>query len=254
MRLFALSDLHLSHDGLKPMDVFGPAWRDHAARVASAWRETVGPEDLVIVAGDTSWAMRLATAEPDLRWLADLPGQKVLIKGNHDYWWESVGKVRAAAPESLHFVQNDALRIGPVAVAGARLWDWPGVAWPIKCAVPAAGVITGGNAGREAQPDPEKIRQRERGRLEASLRRLDSDAAVRVVAVHYPPLGADGQPTELTDLIGRSGADLCVFGHIHGLDPAESAPAGADCRVGDTRYVLTSCDWLSCRPRLLWEG
>src|SRR5512141_1638276 len=109
MNLWALSDLHLSFAFPKPMDVFGERWRDHGDRIAAAWRERVEPDDVVCLPGDLSWALRLSEVAGELAWLAELPGRKVLVKGNHDYWWDSIGKVRRALPEGVHALQNDAL-------------------------------------------------------------------------------------------------------------------------------------------------
>ncbi|MFU8858470.1 MAG: metallophosphoesterase, partial [Deferrisomatales bacterium] len=118
MIVWALSDLHLSFSGAKPMDVFGEHWRDHAARVERAWRQDVGEGDVVCLPGDLSWALRLPDAAGELAWLGALPGRKVLVKGNHDYWWASLGKVRKALPPGVFALQNDALLLDGVGLAG----------------------------------------------------------------------------------------------------------------------------------------
>ncbi len=126
MRIWALSDLHLSF-GVpnKTMDPFGPDWKDHAAKIKTSWDGQVSPEDLVLIPGDISWAMRLAEAMPDLQWIHERPGTKVIIKGNHDYWWGSLKKVREALPRSIHAIQNDAICFGDIAIGGAKLTDSP---------------------------------------------------------------------------------------------------------------------------------
>ena len=128
-RLFALSDPHLSLSGAKPMDVFGSRWDNHAERLAANWRRLVGADDIVLIPGDISWAMRLDMAKPDLEWLAALPGRKILLRGNHDYWWQSLGKLAALNLPDIFFVQNNHVVIDGVAVGGTRLWDFPYVKW-----------------------------------------------------------------------------------------------------------------------------
>lgn len=120
MRVFALADLHLSGSVNKPMDVFGPTWDNHLARIREAWLETVGEEDLVLIPGDVSWAMHLAEAKTDLCTIASFPGKKLILRGNHDYWWNSLAKVRGALPEGMYALQNDAFVFGDVAIAGSR--------------------------------------------------------------------------------------------------------------------------------------
>lgn len=255
-RLFALSDPHLSFGNPKPMDIFGPHWRDHAERLAVNWKRAVGPGDVVLVPGDISWGMRLSEAVPDLEWLAALPGEKVMVKGNHDYWWSSPAKLRALGLPGMHFIQNNHVVLGGLAVGGSRLWDFPGIFWPFAGDFDAADaslvVLPGGKAvKRETGVDAEKIRAREIDRLSASLRGLPRGAEITVALTHFPPLGEDGEPTPLTDLIGGFGVDFCVFGHVHGpRDPAQRRP-GEDIVIGKTRYVLASGDFLGHAPKLL---
>ncbi|MCL1999790.1 MAG: metallophosphoesterase, partial [Planctomycetes bacterium] len=128
-RLFVLSDPHLSLSAAKPMDVFGLGWDRHTERLADNWRRLVRSADIVIVPGDISWAMRLAEARDDLEWLAALPGRKVLLKGNHDYWWQSLSKLAALKLPGLFFIQNNHVMLDGVAVGGTRLWDFPYVKW-----------------------------------------------------------------------------------------------------------------------------
>lgn len=126
MRLFAIADPHLSRADPKPMTIFGPSWEGHPDAFFQGWREVVGEHDIVLVPGDVSWAMRLEEAMLDLRDIADLPGRKVLLRGNHDYWWPSISKLRRALPAGMYAVQNDALALDGVVIAGARGWICPG--------------------------------------------------------------------------------------------------------------------------------
>ena len=124
--VYAIGDLHLSLSvPNKAMDVFGAHWQNHADRLKEAWQDTVSPEDLVLVPGDISWAMYLADAVADLVFLGWLNGVKLLMRGNHDYWWQSVTKVRAALPDGMYAVQNDALLLNGVAFCGSRGWTNP---------------------------------------------------------------------------------------------------------------------------------
>src|ERR1700722_10971321 len=124
MTVWAIADLHLSFGTpKKKMDIFGGKWVDHAAKVEFSWMQVVNHEDLVLIPGDISWAMAIEEARVDLEWIDALPGTKVMIKGNHDYWWSSLGKVKKILPPSCHLIQNDAFHWKGIAVGGARLWD-----------------------------------------------------------------------------------------------------------------------------------
>jgi predicted phosphohydrolase len=112
MKVYAIGDLHLSINNPKPMDIFGGAWDDYVARIEADWRARVSDGDAVLIPGDISWAMTLANALPDLQLIAALPGRKVILRGNHDYWWNSVSALRAALPAGMYAVQNDAVRFG----------------------------------------------------------------------------------------------------------------------------------------------
>lgn len=266
MRIFAISDLHLSLSGIKPMDVFGPRWANHAERIATAWRAAVRPEDLVLLAGDFCWAMRLPEAEPDLAYLRALPGTKVMVKGNHDYWWQGVGKARKAVGEGIHLIQNDACTLGAVTIGGTRLWDFPYVRWPMpegcepnRIGKGGSGTGTGdgdGDGGRGGHggnaPDDDKVRASEVERLRRSLGQLDAKADLRIAMVHYPPIAAEPEPNALTAILEEFRVDLCVYGHVH--QPTGAGARARDCTLNGIRYVLTSCDWLDFAPLLLHEG
>ena len=125
MKLFAIADLHMDGGAGKPMEVFGPHWAGHCARIFGSWRSSVAEGDVVLVPGDISWAMRFSEALPDLNAISELPGLKVLLRGNHDYWWGSLTQMRAALPESVKLIRNDALDCGPFVVCGSRGWLLP---------------------------------------------------------------------------------------------------------------------------------
>lgn len=232
------------------MDRFGPQWVDHAAKIAARWRERVAAGDVVLVTGDISWAMTAEQAKPDLEFLAGLPGRKVLLKGNHDYWWSTASKARAQLPPTLHAVQGDLLRLGPFAIAGTRLWDQPGVSFHdwIDWQPGPGGAISVEPAGDDAA-ETERLFARELQRLEramAALRDAGGDAGRRVAITHYPPCGAELRETAATRLIEAAGAHDAVFGHLHSVRRDRSPPPFGS--RGATRYTLASCDWLDFAP------
>lgn len=199
MRVLAIADPHLSRRDPKPMDVFGPGWEGHPQAFFDGWRRVVREDDLVLVPGDLSWAMRLEDALVDLEELAALPGHKVILRGNHDYWWPSIGKLRAALPPSMQALQNDAVRVGDVVVAGTRGWTSPG--------------------SHEFTEHDEKIHRRELERLDLSLRhaeRLREEGDRTVVMLHFPPTNPRLEPSGFLDRIAAFAPDALVFGHVHG--------------------------------------
>ena len=241
MALFVISDLHLSF-GVpdKKMDKFGQQWESHPEKIRRHWEAMVDPDDLVLICGDISWAMRSEQATPDLEWIARLPGVKAMIRGNHDYWWSSLGKVQKICPPSLHPLQNNAFTYGDVTVGGSRLWDNEEVSFP-----ELAG--EGGmreERGNEALEEQRKIFNRECDRLEMSLKQLDPKAKTRIAMTHYPPVGLDLKPNRVTALLEDYRVDFCLFGHLHGV-PSGKAPFG---QARGVTYLLTSCDYLDFVP------
>lgn len=218
MAVFAIADLHLPAQ-TKPMDVFGQHWKDHFQRIRQDWLSRVTPEDLVLLPGDISWAMRLEEALEDLHSIGSLPGTKVLLRGNHDYWWSSIGRVRRALPEGMYALQNDSLLLNGRLYAGTRGWTLPGA---------------------EATEDDLRIYSRERLRLEMSLKHArgrDAEAPITVM-MHYPPLTAESEG--FSDLLEAYGVEDCVYGHLHG-HAIFGAVRG---QRGSVKYHQVSCDGL----------
>ncbi len=237
VRVFALADLHLSAASPKPMTIFGPGWAGHPGAIFEQWPDEVTADDLVLLPGDLSWAMSLEDALLDLQAVAALPGQKVILRGNHDYWWTSISKLRGRLPAGMYAVQNDALRFAAegedkgVVVCGTRGWETPGYS-PLDA-------------------EDEKILKREAERLRLSLEaaaRLRSPDDRLIVMLHYPPASPPFLPNALTPLLAGSGADLIVFGHLHGVAPQRTVT-----EVGGIPAYLVAADALSFRPRLLME-
>ena len=230
MSLFAISDLHLSlsSDVDKPMDVFDYAWVNHVSRLENGWRKLVSVEDTVLIPGDISWGLSLEQAMPDLAFIDSLPGKKVLLRGNHDYWWASMKKMRSLFP-SVFFVQNDCYAAEDFVVAGSRGWTFP---WD-----------------KNADFTPEendKIYKRELLRLEMSLQAAAQAAQGRplIAATHYPPLSRDHMQTEFTRLYQKYGVQTAVYGHLHGAKQAFAAEGPSD----GINYRLVSLDKLDAVP------
>ena len=200
-RLFALADLHLSLSGAKPMHVFGDRWKDHAARMAANWDAGVAPEDTVLLPGDLSWARDLSEAAPDLAWIGERPGRKILLRGNHDGWWSSLRQVRQALPPGCEPLQNNAIRVDDHVVVGARGWTAP--------------------EDPTAQPEDGKVFRREIERLKLSLAeadRVQPRDLPRLAMTHYPPWLEGRAPTAVVELLRDAGVRVCVYGHLHGDD------------------------------------
>ena len=233
MKVFAVSDLHLPGNQDKPMDIFGGNWAGHFEKIKENWLSKVGEEDAVLIAGDTSWAMALSDGLSDLARLCGLPGKKVFIRGNHDYWWSGITALRRSAPDpSFCFLQNDAVRFDGLVVCGSRGWVCPGCA--------------------EYTAEDEKIYKREAERFRLALaaaRQLRREGDKLVCMIHYPPFNAKREDSLFTELFEESGADLAVYGHLHGN--AGAYPFRV--RRGGVEYCLTSCDLLGFDPALLLE-
>ena len=223
MHLFAIGDLHLPGGQEKPMDVFGEHWEGHFERISQNWQARVTDEDVVLIPGDTSWAMQLGDAFPDLQAIGALPGRKILIKGNHDYWWGGIGQVRRALPEGMMAIQHDAVDLGDVVITGTRGWAWPTEDTPLS-------------------PEDEKVFNRELIRLELALQSAVQIAGGRpiLLMLHYPPLYQADRDTPFTRLIEKYPVHTVVYGHLHGA----GIRAGFTGTWNGVRYLLASCDSL----------
>ena len=244
MRLFAIGDTHLPSTRNKDMHRFG--WTDHPVPLQRAWDAMVRPEDVVIVAGDISWATRPTEVMGDLAWLDARPGKKVLVRGNHDFWWgDSASKLRrtlAPFPTLVAFLQNCAAQVGPYLIAGSRLWT-----------TPQAPPMPGGEMGDEkASVD---YVERETRRLQLSIddarakEKASPEKLRRVVAVHFPPLYVNATPTPFSDCLEKFQPEVCVYGHLH----AAGIAVGFKGEHNGVRYVLASCDAAQFAPVLLLE-
>lgn len=216
MRVWALADLHLSF-GVpdKQMDIFGERWANWTQKIETNWRALVAPEDLVLIPGDISWGKEIEEARPDLEWIAQFPGTKVLLKGNHDYWWSSLSKIQKILPPSMHVIQNNVFHFKGIGVGGARLWDTPAYSFDKYIPYVENPAVQKLTAWEHDSVESEKIFQRELGRLEASLREFKESDRIRIVMTHYPPIGADLAPSTVSALLEKYRVNICVFGHLH---------------------------------------
>ncbi|GGB52143.1 metallophosphoesterase [Deinococcus soli (ex Cha et al. 2016)] len=231
MRVYAIADLHLAFCTPKPMTVFGPQWAGHPQAIFDEWRAAVRDEDLVLLPGDLSWAMRLPEAIQDLAPVAALPGTKVLLRGNHDYWWPTASKLRAALPDGMLAVVNDAVRVGNVVVCGSRGWITPGFE-------PLGG-------------DDQRLLDREAERLSLSVqaaRSIRQPGDHLILMLHYPPATPPYPANPITRVIDDARPDLIVYGHLHGV-----APERAMRHVNGVPAHLVAADGLKFRPRLLLD-
>ncbi len=247
MRLFAIGDTHLPSTRGKDMDRFG--WIDHPRPLQRAWDEKVRPEDVVIVAGDISWATRPAEVEGDLRWLDERPGRKVLLRGNHDFWWgDSASKLRRLFEPYKSFegfLHQSAVVVGSWVIAGSRLWT-----------APEAPSLPGGEMGSEIVRTD--YVERECRRLERSIEDAQAKERVsqsplplrRVIAVHFPPIYANGAETAFSRIVEAFRPRICVYGHLH----STGIPAGFVGEREGVRYVLASCDAAGFSPMQLDEA
>ncbi len=229
MSIYAISDLHLAaNDPSKAMDIFGEHWRDHDRKIEKAWREGVSEEDLVLVPGDISWAMHLKDAMADLRFIADLPGKKILLRGNHDFWWNSLTKIRSVLPEGMEVLQNNAYRFGAAVICGSRGW------------------VT---SAEESSQDY-KIYMREAQRLRLSLEageRLRQEGDKLLVMMHYPPFNDRQENSLFTELYREFGVSLVLYGHLHNLSAGYAFEGEREGVV----YRHVSCDYIDFTPQLL---
>ncbi|QFP76147.1 metallophosphoesterase [Deinococcus sp. AJ005] len=231
MRVFAIADLHLAYVTPKPMTVFGPQWAGHPGAIYDRWSEIVRPSDLVLLPGDLSWAMRLPDAMTDLAQVAELPGTKILLRGNHDYWWPTPSKLRAALPAGMLAVHNDAVRVENVVVCGTRGWNTPGY--------------------QALSDEDERLLNREAQRLSLSVEaagKLRQPGDHFLMMLHYPPASAPYLPNPLTAVIEAARPELIAYGHLHGV-PVEKSMR----HVNSIPAHLVAADGLKFTPKLLLD-
>ena len=227
MAIYAIGDLHLSVAAKKPMDIFS-GWDNHAKKLAENWNNKIQPGDTVILAGDTSWGMSLLQAVPDFRLIDKLPGKKIILKGNHDYWWTSLTKMNQALEKyelgSISFLHNNSFFVEGVHICGSRGWIF-----------------------ENGQPEDEKIIRREGLRIEASLKSRGEVEGETMLFLHYPPIYAGQTLEPYLRLMQKYGVSRCFYGHIHGNGHKYAAQGN----IMGIEFSMVSSDYLAFEPLLI---
>lgn len=240
MKIFAISDLHLSFNAPfdpdnwqraethKPMDVFSDDWKHHYKVIFDNWLHMVSKDDVVLLPGDISWATKLAETAHDMDYLGMLPGTIVAVQGNHDYWWQSISQVRKAIPDNMQVIQNDHLVLDDIAICGTRGWVCP-------------------NNGGGFNAHDEKIYQREIIRLENSLKSIKKPVNEIVVLMHYMPTNEKHQRSGFIEVMERYGVTSTIYGHLHSKAQRYRLPDNA----WGINFHLVSADYVKFNPALI---
>ncbi len=223
MAIYVIGDLHLSFSTNKPMDIFGRNWQNYEEKIKKDWLLKVKPEDTVILPGDFSWAMYLDETEKDFEFINNLPGKKILLKGNHDYWWTTVTSMRKYIKEenfeNIDFLYNNSYEIENKIIAGTKGWNISG------------------------EQEDIRLTKREVARLELSIKsgieKYGNDKEI-IVFMHYPPLTKTNIDTDYTRLMKKYGIKRCYYGHLH----ANSIKDAVEGNVDGIEYKLVSSDGL----------
>lgn len=227
MSLFAIGDTHLSFGADKPMDIFR-GWHGYVDRLRENWERDISDEDTVVIAGDVSWGMTFDEALPDFRFLDELPGKKIILKGNHDYWWSTRKKIETFWEQNelstLTLLHNNAAAVGDFAVCGSRGWFF--------------------DAG---DPADKKVILREAGRLRTSIRCSKDLGKEPIVFLHYPPLTENAVCEEIYEVLLEEGIERCFYAHMHGPSMMKSVNSRRD----GIDFSLISGDFLGFCPKLV---
>jgi len=235
MALYAISDLHLSLSIDKPMDVFGSKWQYYMDRIRTNWMQEVKEEDYILMPGDISWATYLEQSYKDFEYINNLPGIKIISKGNHDYWWSTASKLNQYMKNNnfnnIIFLHNNCICYKDIVICGTRGWNCPG--------------------DENFTQQDQKIYLRELQRLELSLRQsMQYEHKAIIVALHYPPVNKNKDMNSgFVELLKKYKVSICVYGHLHG----ELHKNVLEGEYEEIRYYLVSCDYLNFKPLKLME-
>ncbi|MGB5824515.1 MAG: metallophosphoesterase [Proteocatella sp.] len=229
MSIYAIGDLHLSSNDKKPMDIFG--WINHKEKIFESWKTLVKEDDIVIIAGDTSWALKFEEAMLDLDEIAKLKGKKIIIKGNHDYWWQSLAKMKKSYP-GIEFLHNNHVIINNYIFYGTRGWICP-------------------NDTKFTSED-QKIYKREIERLKYSLASYKGDTSdlTKIVVMHYPPVNDRHEDSEVLSILKEHEIEHMIYGHLHGEESFNSVYEGC---FNETNFHLVSCDYLNFKLKKICD-
>jgi len=206
MRILAIADLHFDFKKEKPMNVFGDNWINHEEKIIENWKTNVEEDDLILIPGDISWAANLEDAMGDLLRIEELPGTKIIGKGNHDYWWATSNKLDKLNLKTIKFLKNNSYEYEGTVICGTRGWDT-----------------------MEEHSEEElnkKIFLREMNRLKISLDSAKKSKNPIIVMLHYPPFDSDGLPNEFFSILKEYEAEICIYGHLHGEDGHKNVKEG----------------------------
>ncbi len=224
-KIFAIADLHLGFSCQKPMDIFGARWENHEEKILKNWQETVGADDIVLIPGDISWETYLSHAVADFDFINKLNGTKIITKGNHDYWWETLSKLNKFLEENnfntIHFLHNTNIVLGGTVICGTK-------GYPETEGIPT-------------DEEGKKLYSREILRLKNAIEEAKKKSPERIIVMlHYPP----GTDSEFARILKEEKVDFCVYGHLHG----GTFGAVTKGNVGGVEYRLTSADYLNFKP------
>ncbi|HLR20883.1 MAG TPA: metallophosphoesterase [Tissierellaceae bacterium] len=225
--IYGIGDLHFDYSKSKPMDIFGDNWVEHEEQIINNWKDIVKDEDLVLIPGDISWALKLNEAYDDLKRVDKLPGKKILSKGNHDYWWQSLKKINDLGLKSLYFIQNTSYIYDNISISGTRGWS--------------------SRDSNDFDESDEKVFRRELLRLEMSLNNIKEEVDTKIVMLHYPPFNNNREPNEFVELMKEQDVDICVYGHLH----AEGHKHIVEGNISDIDFYCISSDYIKFIPKLI---
>lgn len=226
--IYGLSDLHLDYTGKKSMEVFGSAWENYEERMFDSWKKIVKDEDYVIIPGDISWALKLEEAENDLRRIEILPGKKIFMKGNHDFWWNSLSKIEQLNLKNMYFLQNNSIETEDYVFIGTRGWISP-------------------KSSEFSESVDRKIYDRELLRLELSLKSVKNEEKEIICLFHYPPVEKDRTLNDFGNFVKNNGIKIVLYGHLH----AGALSNVVDEVVDGIEFHCISADYLQFVPRLI---
>lgn len=226
MKIFAIADLHFDGKKEKPMNIFGDNWINHEDKIMKNWMGTVSTDDLVLIPGDVSWATKLDDAIVDLKKIDELPGIKIIGKGNHDYWWSTSNKLESLELRSIKFLKNNSYEYGNVVICGTRGWD------------------TMEEYSEEVSN--KKIYLREMNRLEISLKSAKGTDNALIVMLHYPPFDSDGLPNEFFRILKEYHPEVCIYGHLHGVEGHKNVKEGI---IENIAVHCISSDYMDFKPK-----
>ena len=224
--IYAIGDLHFDYSKDKPMDIFGDNWINHDENIIKNWKKLVSEDDLVILPGDITWALKLSEANEDLMRINDLPGRKVILKGNHDYWWGSLSKLNGLGLDTIYFIQNNSYVYNNVGVVGTRGWI--------------------AKDSDDFSADDERIYNRELNRLKLSLQSLP-EVDKKIAILHYPPFNIDLTPNEFVSIMKEFDVDICLYGHLH----SEGHKYAVEGNIDGIEFHCVSSDYINFIPKLI---